>query len=667
MSGIKYRPDIDGLRAVAVLPVIFYHLGFSAFSGGFVGVDVFFVISGYLITGILVREVDQQKKAGEIILSFYDKRARRILPVFFVVLFVTLVFASCWYFPINFIRYGKSLITSNLFSSNFFFWSESGYFNPNSETKPLLHTWSLGVEEQFYLFFPLFLLGLCALSRRFLVPFLIIGALLSFAGSVYTSYHHADISFYWSPLRAWELLIGSLLAIRAFPRFSFRPSNGLIATVGMGMICYSVFVFDEAVRFPGISALLPAVGAALLIEAGKGGGQTLMGTLLSLPAVVLIGKLSYSLYLWHWPLIVFYRYYVVRPIHLGDHLLILILTFGLSWLTWRFVERPFRAKGFLRRSSTFKLSLAGIMFFCSAGVVILHSQGIPGRFSPEVARIAKFGTDFDQEVIDALASEVVPDMIKEEGSRVSRFALMGDSHAGMYVSEFQRIANRYGESFRSFVIGLHPPILEALSTKPKREEWFSDSFEEVIGDKGIRVVYLAARWTVYLNGAVDRDLKPASPPKLTPLSDEQLTGADQGQFVEEKLRLTVTRLKAAGKLVVLVRDVPEAAFRVPAGLAFIKHKGGDPSMEVVSEEFYLRRNRECNEILDEIGKMEGVFVISPEEALRTENGYRLYANDACLYSDNQHLSLSGARLVSPVLEKSFLEMGDIAGWKAADR
>lgn len=301
MSPIKYRRDIDGLRTLAVLPVVFNHAGIPGFPGGFVGVDIFFVISGFLISGILAREVEESRYS---VVRFYERRARRILPALFAVIAVTLIIGCFILTPMQFDGLGKSVATTLLFVSNLWFWYSAGdYFGPGVELEPLLHTWSLAVEEQFYFLYPLLLWALSGFSRKTLV--LAVGSLslLSLALSIYATPSHPTFSFYLLPTRIWELGAGALLALGVFPTSRQRWVSELAGVLGLGLIVGAILLVDDQTPFPGLSAVAPVAGAVLLIIAGFGPGST-ASRLLSLSPLVGIGLISYSLYLWHWPIIV---------------------------------------------------------------------------------------------------------------------------------------------------------------------------------------------------------------------------------------------------------------------------------------------------------------------------------------------------------------------------
>jgi len=266
---LQYRADIDGLRAIAVLVVIFFHAGIPGFSGGFVGVDVFFVISGFLITSIILKEI----KVGKFsVARFYERRIRRIFPALFPVIAFTLVVGAFLFDSNAFHAFGKSITATTLFISNILFWRESGYFDPASITKPLLHTWSLAVEEQFYIFFPLLLIAISRFAKNRYFPWLFVICLFSLLISIYGAYTYQVATFYLVPTRAWELLFGSILALGVIPQLQSDLQRNFFSIIGLGLISYSVLFYTEATLFPGANALVPVMGASCIIYSGLAGG-----------------------------------------------------------------------------------------------------------------------------------------------------------------------------------------------------------------------------------------------------------------------------------------------------------------------------------------------------------------------------------------------------------
>lgn len=337
MSAIKYKPHIDGLRAVAVLVVIFHHLGdWAGMSGGYIGVDVFFVISGYLITKILKTELE----AGNFTFGgFYKRRVVRLAPAYFTVVLATTMAALLWMLPEALLSYARSMAASSMFLANFYMWNEvGGYFGANANAVPLLHLWSLAVEEQFYLFWPAaMLISYKFVPRRYL-PWLVAIAVI---GSTVISQWGVDRSpaaaYYLMPTRFFELAVGALIAY--LPRWAIGRQKGtLVSLAGLGMIAYATIAYGKETDFPGYAALVPVLGTAMILHWGEG---TLVGRALSTPFVTFIGKISYPAYLWHWPIIVF-LYVNEITITLFVGLIVLVGTLFLSWLTYKWIEQPAR-------------------------------------------------------------------------------------------------------------------------------------------------------------------------------------------------------------------------------------------------------------------------------------------------------------------------------------
>lgn len=376
-KNLAYRPEIDGLRAIAVLSVIFFHAGFNQFSGGYVGVDVFFVISGYLITTILIRE---QEKEGISIAQFYRRRARRILPVLFFVMLSTLPIA--WFFlpPQELTSYFSSIAATATFSSNIYFWYESGYWDTATSLKPLIHTWSLAVEEQYYLVFPLLVM---AVWRRGVKFFSLLVVLLSIASLLFSQVMLADhpmLSFYGLPSRAWELLAGSLAAVyllrRSVPRLSSVVSQ-VLPFAGAVMIVYPIFTYTEQTPFPGVSAIFPVFGTLLVIISA--GQDNYVGRVLGSKPFVLVGLLSYSAYLWHQPILAFFKVRSLEDLSIIDSTGAIALTLIFSVLSYRFIERPIRMGKSLFGKLPIASSLAVIVLFLGIAWWGYQGNGFPSR------------------------------------------------------------------------------------------------------------------------------------------------------------------------------------------------------------------------------------------------------------------------------------------------
>lgn len=387
---MEYRREIDGLRAIAVLPVILYHAGFKVFEGGFIGVDVFFVISGYLITTIILSDMNKGQFS---IVTFYERRARRILPALFFVMLCCLPFAWLWLLPNHLIDFGKSLIAVSAFSSNILFLRESGYFETAAELKPLLHTWSLAVEEQYYIFFPLLLMALWKLRKRFIFGSLMAVAFVSLAICQWGAYNKPLETFFLLPTRGWELAIGALISFYFLYKkdhTEFIQSNKFLSELfglfGLALILYSIFVFDKSTPFPSLYALVPTIGTAFIIIFSK--SDTVVGRFLSTKQMVGIGLISYSTYLWHQPLFVFARH---RSLAEPSTILLLslsVLSIILAYFSWRFVEMPFRDRKAINRKKIFCFAVAGSVFFATIGLAGNYKNGFDKRTNSKGVELA---------------------------------------------------------------------------------------------------------------------------------------------------------------------------------------------------------------------------------------------------------------------------------------
>jgi peptidoglycan/LPS O-acetylase OafA/YrhL len=362
-NNMKYRPEIDGLRALAVVPVILFHAGFELFSGGFVGVDVFFVISGYLITTILIEDIENKRFS---IVNFYERRARRILPALFFVMLVCIPFAWMLLSDAALNKFGNGLIGVSLFISNVVFWKQQGYFDESAELNPLLHTWSLAVEEQYYVLFPIFLILAWRFGKNRVFWMIVVMAAISLLLSEWGWRNKATANFYLAPTRAWELFAGSIAAF-VIQRQGVQKNN-LLSLIGLAAIVFSILFYDDTTPFPSVYALLPVLGVVLLLLHAD--SETFAAKLLSTKGFVAFGLISYSAYLWHQPFFAFFRIYKKEiTLNIYASLGLVFLTFVIAYLSWRFVEKPFRSKANFSKLSLFLLSLASLLVIYAFGYI----------------------------------------------------------------------------------------------------------------------------------------------------------------------------------------------------------------------------------------------------------------------------------------------------------
>lgn len=498
---MDHRREIDGLRAVAVLPVMLFHAGIELFGGGFVGVDVFFVISGYLITSIILAE----KQAGTFsLVGFYERRARRILPALFVVMSACFAFAWHWLLmPGDMKEFSQSVIAVSVFSSNVFFsWMAGGYFDTGSTLKPLLHTWSLAVEEQYYLLFPLIILLVWRRGMRWVVGSLVVAMVGSLAAARWGASHMPVAAFYLLPTRAWELLIGAFIACHFFCRPDSQHGRTLSqvgSLVGLLLVVFALVAFSRSVSIPiSLRMLTATAGTALLIVFAS--PQTLVGTLLGSRPLVGIGLVSYSAYLWHQPLFAFTR---LRSLDTTGSPLVYLLLCGLAlvlaYFTWRYVERPFRDRRRISTRTVFIAGLAMAAILISLGLLGDRSGGFPDRLSAEQKDVAAYREKHDYGPIYRIG-----ECFLDGGQTYKNFSLAckklvkghrslliwGDSHAAALAVGLRATV----PNVIQYAAGACPPIVDkSFSRVPNCK----DANDFVIGEVGqIKpdIVLLHADW-----------------------------------------------------------------------------------------------------------------------------------------------------------------------------
>jgi peptidoglycan/LPS O-acetylase OafA/YrhL len=420
---MKYRPDIDGLRAVAIIPVVLYHAGLSGVDGGFVGVDIFFVISGYLITTIIYEEIISGRFRFS---SFYERRMRRILPVLFTVIIFVIIFGFIFLLPSE-IR----LLPSQIFGSIFFFanialWRQSGYFSPLAEEKPLLHMWSLGVEEQFYIFAPIIFIVIFKVFPNHLKRIILLLAVASFICSLILTKTSPNASFYLLPTRSWELAAGSLLAMNVLRRPSNDMTCELLTIVGLGLILGSIYEIDQTMAFPGWVAIIPVFGAFLVILCGNG---TRAGAVLGWGPIRWIGLISYSVYLWHWPIIVF-SYDAGLINSTLSKWLVVFTSIIIGFFSWRYIESPFRNRMRMPVRYIIVGSMFGMTIISTFAVVIAMTDGWPSRFSEEKNRFDEAVNDISPARKNCHRSSGLDELINTcvLGKGFAETVVWGDSH-----------------------------------------------------------------------------------------------------------------------------------------------------------------------------------------------------------------------------------------------
>lgn len=658
---MRYRADIDGLRAFAVLPVVFFHAGSEIFSGGFVGVDIFFVISGYLITSIIVQEVGEGRFS---ILNFYERRIRRIFPALFTVIFFSGVAAYFILMPDSFQEFSDSVVATSLFASNILFWLDTGYFAATAESKPLLHTWSLAVEEQFYIFFPLLLVfSYRHFKERWGLILIPLGG-ISFLGSLLLINHDQSATFYLAPTRAWELFLGAFLASGLVPKLPKQLLRDAASLLGIIFIVWSITSFSEHTIFPGKKVLIPCLGAALLIYAGEG-GSSFVGRFLSLPPMVFMGIISYSLYLWHWPAIVLAKQYAIDTLTEMEIATIIALSTGLAILSWRFVERPFRGgEKILSREAIF-FGAAAVIFLASGFGAYGHlSKGWPSRIPGSVYELVEYRNSMNPRHKECLAHEkqwIAPENGCVYGTdHRPAYAVWGDSHAGAMINEIAKIANKYDESVKFISYSGCPTVMgikRAGKPDHKCPEHNRQSLNYLEANPDIKTVFLISRHSMYINGWT-ADFGPAESgvKKSALITDSDNTAVTllQRQSVYKKgLQETVNRLLLANKKIVLIYPVPETGYDIPKTLGKLTLRGEDPAGFTRPVAYFHKRNAFIFKLFDSFGQNANIVRIFPHQQLCDTKECIVFADNKPLYMDDDHLSQPGVEFIASQIEPIF--------------
>ncbi len=610
------RADIQGLRGIAVLAVVLFHVSHAALPGGFAGVDIFFVISGYLITQILLRDME----AGTFRLrDFYQRRVRRLFPALFTVLAFTLVAGLIILPPKLLSELVYSQFFTTLFLSNFAFARLADYFDASANLKPLLHTWSLGVEEQFYLAFPLALLAIRAFARRWLWPILAGLALLSVIAAQMTT--RPEAAFYLPTTRAFELLIGSL-TLWAQGRFTLSDKiKRVLSLLGVALIITSLVLLNDRLLFPGLLALPPCLGAALLLLTKDGWGNKLI----SAPPLVWTGDISYSFYLWHWPLLVFAR------LLFGDSLWLFVpvvaAAFVLAALSRRYIEQPFLE----RRPRRLWLPASGAMAVSIiASLLVFDAKGLPQRFN--LAEQAAFAAtdDFNPDRKKCH----LPQNVRREYRDTCTY---GDAKAPPSIavwgdSEGVELARVLGDQLTAKQIAVRqitasacpPSVGFTIAYNRVCRTHNADMLLHLKSDRRISTVLLVVNYRRY---------------------DGENSAAMLGG-----LELSALDLQASGKQVVLVYPVPVYDFDPPSQVGLAMRLGRDPLSVGMSRAAFNRDNGQTIAELDAFAQSHGLSVLRPSDALCDAAYCRVYDSQAgVLYFNGQHLGMAGSRLLAAKL------------------
>ena len=675
---LRYRPEIDGLRALAIIPVVLFHAEFELFSGGFVGVDVFFVISGYLITSIILTEHQNQKFS---ILKFYERRVRRIIPALFFVIFCSIIFAWFFLLPNDMKEFNESTLAVTIFLSNFYFWDTQDYFSTNSTLIPFFHTWSLAVEEQFYIFFPLTLIVLFRLRQSLAFwLFGILGLISLFLSELYLT-QNPETGFYLLHARIWELIIG-VLAAMYLNKKQIQTNNylkDLLSFVGLLCILFSIFTFGSDTPFPGFYALIPTLGTLLLILYADP-NNTITGKLLSIKFIVSLGLISYSTYLWHQPVFAFARHLSATGDYITSNILsstgmclLSILSFILGFVSWKFIESPFRYKKnptkAISTNSTVLILSTAFFFIFSFSLVGYITDGYKSRVSNEILAIQNYKNDINPNRNKCHSSRkkyLAPSEACVIGNKTNVIGvLLGDSHADALVVSLEKELLKKGIGLKQMTYGGCPPITKAYRSDARNDrchEFFSEAYRIIEETDNLSNVVLHARWSRYYPGAkftrgvTEIEYGGSSiigfyyKGKRHKFSDTQIK-----RNIDAAYKDIINTQIQSGKNIILIYPVPYAIWDPPSRYATLKFRYGNFVDDMkIDYNLFVERNKYTYEVLDSIHLSPNLKRIYPANYLckESDNKCNVTKNNILFYKDHTHLSSDGVKLFVPEIIKS---------------
>jgi peptidoglycan/LPS O-acetylase OafA/YrhL len=662
---MKYRSEIDGLRAVAIVPVILFHAGFSAFSGGFVGVDVFFVISGYLITTIIINDSNDGSFSFS---NFYQRRARRILPAFLFVIMCSIPLAWYLLIPRDMEDFAANVGTAAIFLSNFYLLSQAGYFGSDADLQPFVHTWSLSIEEQFYLIFPAIFIASLRISKRFAVAVVITCFCFSLFAAEWGWRFKPEDSYYHSLTRFWELLLGSLVAfyLSQSPVNQWAKRNNLLSAIGLCAIMYSVFQFDKNTPFPSIYTLIPTLGTALIIMFAVKG--TWVQMLLSLRGAVGMGLISYSLYLWHQPLFAFWRHYNFIEVPLTHMAILSLICVLLALFTYHFIEAPFRRKAAWLSTPHFVflsvLSVLGVFLFGLGGNL---NNGFIKRLPENLQGYAIAANDKPNRECHYGANDNIP--LHPVDSCLSadkpQVMLLGDSHAHALHQTF--LTSLLANSIPSYSVSYSGcvPLLGFYRVDEKEDHLCNEFVEAALNyakNSGIKTLVLAGRFPLYLNGTrfdnMEGGLETGEPAFIDQIGTHGSSWNDEGRR-KRVLALYGKRITELSELfnVVLVQPIPEAGWDVPVvGMRLARSLETDITLST-QRSVYDERTRLVRNLFDKLEKSNATISVTniQDELCDTKRCYNIVEGKV-FYYDDDHLSSVGAELIMPSILNSIQQL-----------
>ena len=668
---LTYRPEIDGLRAIAVGAVILYHsqitiLGYQPFKGGFIGVDIFFVISGYLITSIILKEL---VTTGSFSFKyFYERRIRRILPALLFVMLVSTLFALIYLLPTSFVDFSKSILYSLGFSSNFYFhYSGQIYDDPSSLLKPFLHTWSLSVEEQYYILFPIFVLFIFKYLKQYLIHILILGFFISLGLADWSSRNYPSASFYFLHTRMWELLAGSLLAyfeISLGRRGKNNKLNLILPSIGLFLIGYSILFFNDNMFHPSFKTLCPVIGVCLIIWFSH--RSELITKILSTKLFVGIGLISYSLYLWHYPIFAFYRYIKNSTGDYTNVLIILLILITLSIISYLFVEKPFRSKN--KKKINLKIILISTISIFFINILVVNTDGFKFRFQKIFLDLDKNNNEKPWSLLkDNNGKNCFSnnDLCHFNIYKKEKVFFIGDSHMGALSSDLkQKILNKskYSLTVANRTGCIFFPEFDLIFKKNKKKTSCNNDYflklKKLISIKDNNIIIIGGRLPFYISRKTF-DNSEGGKEYSSWFKDRDFVNNGKFDKIEISFKETIEDLSKNNKII-LIYPIPENGWDVPKKLYlqlfFDKNKKDLKKKEnwiTTSYEIYKKRTSVTFKVLDSI-KNDNIFRVYPHKLYcdtLIKNRCISHDDKNIFYSDDDHPSLKGAEMINDLIMK----------------
>ena len=656
---MKYRPEIDGLRAIAVVSVILYHaqitiLGYDVFKGGFIGVDIFFVISGYLITSIIYREL--QSTGSFSFKKFYERRVRRIIPVLLLVILTVLPLGWMYLLPLDFVEFSKSALFSLGFSSNLYFHYDGQQYGAASGLlKPLLHTWSLSVEEQYYLFFPIIFFILFKFLKKYLIHFFLVGLILSVLIADWSSKTYPSISFYFLHTRIWELFAGSILAyleIKLGNRSENKILNSLFPFIGLVLIGFSIYFFNDRMFHPSFNSLPPVIGVSLIIWFSS--KDDFITKILSSKLFVGIGLISYSLYLWHYPIFAFSRITQFTQGDISKKILLSIIILIISIISYFLVEKPFRNRN-NKMNLVGSFVVAGSLLLIILNYAVIKNNGFQKRL-PNILQ-----NDLKNTLTNSQGENCYNNIhkCKFNTSSNKKIFLIGDSHMEYIMSDLKNKVVQEGYQFIPSVVSgcIFFPNFDLIDVKTKKispncnNDYFQMIKKILSKEKGSIFIF-GGRYPLYLTNEFFNNKEGGIEGKVW---KKKYVSIDKNQTIENSFKKEVLKLSKNNKII-LVYPIPEVGWDVPNKIWIDRKKTlkkNNYSNLTTSFKVYLDRSKTSNNLLDSINN-SNIYRVYPHKLfcnLRLKGRCTTHNNKDIFYADMDHPSKKGAEMINDLIIK----------------